>query len=69
MHGIPEDFPHQKLKGATLIQVCTGEHQLQLHFDGRQSVSIESSLRIGPAGEKISDFVDASTSVCRFLGD
>ena len=67
MYGIPSDFPHDLLKGAALIQVCVGEHQLQLNFDGGQNVSIESCLRID-GGEKLSDFTQAATSICRFLG-
>ena len=69
MFGIPDNFPFHKLVGATLIQVCTGEHQLQLHFDGMQSISIESSLRINDGEDKIENFVEVSTSVCRLLGD
>lgn len=68
MYGIPDNFPFHKLVGATLIQVCVGEHQLQLHFDGEQRISVESALRLNDAGDKISEFIEASTPVCRFLG-
>jgi hypothetical protein len=69
MFGIPDNFPFHKLIGATLQQVCTGQYQLQLHFDGGQRISIESALRLNDAGDKFSNFIEASTPICRFLGE
>ena len=41
MHGIPSDLPLDRFLDHDLIQVCIGEHQIQLHFHPSGTISIE----------------------------
>jgi hypothetical protein len=66
MHGLPKDFPHASLVGAKLIQLCLGENDLQLHFDNRSSLFIESSIRL--RGTAYSEFRKAAASLADLLG-
>jgi hypothetical protein len=44
VYGLPRDFDGAKLVGRQLLQVCFGLYQLQLHFDGELSISVESAV-------------------------
>ncbi len=44
MYGLPEDFDGTKFVGRVLLQVCFGLYQLQLHFDGELSISVQSAV-------------------------
>jgi hypothetical protein len=41
MYGVPADLDLSFLRGAELIQVCLGLHQLQFHFHPAGSISVE----------------------------
>jgi hypothetical protein len=41
MYGVPADLDLTFLHGATLIQVCIGQYEVQLHFHPVGSISIE----------------------------
>jgi hypothetical protein len=69
MYGLPSNFPYHKLAGAMLIQVCIGEHQLQLHFDSGLSISVGSTLRLNGVSDEFSDFPEVASSICKFLSD
>lgn len=68
MNGIPDDFPHDSLVGATLLQVCIGEHDLQLGFDKGLHILITSSIRTGEVVEPIVDFRSHAEALCRLIG-
>ncbi len=59
MYGVPSDVDLSPFVGATLIQVCIGPHDLQLHFararveDGSASVSIWSRFVLLDADGKV----------------
>jgi hypothetical protein len=59
MYGVPPDVNLEPFVGATLIQVCIGPHDLQLHFarirpeDGPASVSIWSWFVLIDAGGEV----------------
>jgi hypothetical protein len=44
MYGLPENFDGSRLVGRFLLQICFGLYQIQLHFDERLTISIESTL-------------------------
>ena len=41
MHGVPKDLDLSRFKGATLIQLALGEHQIQFHFYPDANISVE----------------------------
>lgn len=52
MYGLPKSVDLSFLVGATLIQVCVGENEVVLNFDGDISVMSASSVRYAQAGER-----------------
>ena len=51
MHGIPADLPLDRFLGLELVQICLGEHQLQLRFHPAGSISIEGHWELhDPSG-------------------
>lgn len=58
MYGVPSDLDLDSFKGATLIQVCLGEFQLQFKFDSDAEISVEGAWQI--VGRN-SEIVDAGT--------
>jgi Family of unknown function (DUF6188) len=44
MYGLPKDFDGSRLVGRFLQQICYGLYQIQLHFDERLTIAIESTL-------------------------
>ena len=67
MFGITSDFPWHLLAGTTLIQVCIGENEVNLHFDQDVALLIMSSFRIDK-GEVCDNYRNAATPLCQFLG-
>lgn len=58
VYGLPDNFALDSFREATLIQVCIGQHQVQLRFDGHRAVSIETRYTVqDPSGEQ-QEFVD-----------
>ncbi len=47
MYGVPRDLDLSRFVGATLIQVCLGEFQVQFHFQAAGSVSSHGMLHLG----------------------
>jgi hypothetical protein len=50
MYGLRSDTNLNFLKGATLIQVCFGPHDLILNFTENVSISIYSAVSFGATG-------------------
>ena len=44
MYAIPKDVDWSFMLGKALIQVCYGQYQTQLRFDGDVSISIEGNV-------------------------
>jgi hypothetical protein len=54
MHGVPTDLDLTFLRGAELIQVCLGRHQVQFHFHPAGSISVEGKWELlDAAGARI----------------
>ncbi|MBI2090067.1 MAG: hypothetical protein HYT78_15240 [Deltaproteobacteria bacterium] len=47
MRGVPHDLDLSRFVGATLIQLCLGEFQVQFHFQAAGSAGSEGMLYIG----------------------
>lgn len=59
MYGVPTDLDLTYLHGATLIQVCLGEYQLQFHFHPRGSIYVEGRWELLDAtGSRIDGWRD-----------
>ena len=82
MYGVPHDLDLSRFVGATLIQVCLGEFQVQFHFQAADTAGSEEGLSIGVEGrwelrDKSGGIVDHSQEnakresyqVHRLLGD
>jgi hypothetical protein len=72
MYGLPADSNFDFLKGAQLIQVCTGENELILNFDRDISIMCASDIRVGSTGQSATLFElprDATLEVIKLLGD
>jgi len=46
LYGLPEDYDASFFDGRSLIQLCLGEHQAQLHFDGNVSIFLEGEFTL-----------------------
>ncbi len=55
MYGVPTDLDLTYLHGASLIQVCLGEYQLQFHFSPRGAISVEGRWELRDAAGSIVD--------------
>ncbi len=55
MYGVPIDLDLTYLHGATLIQVCLGEFQLQFQFHPRGAISVEGRWEFRDAGGALID--------------
>ena len=44
MYGLPKDFDATQLVGRFLEQICYGPYQIQLRFDQRLTISVESAF-------------------------
>ena len=49
MYGVSKDLNIAYLHGATLIQVCLGEYQLQFHFHPQGAISVEGRWELRDA--------------------
>ena len=47
MYGVPRDLDLSRFVGATLIQICLGEFQVQFHFQAASSAGSDGMLHIG----------------------
>ncbi|HKB03247.1 MAG TPA: DUF6188 family protein [Gemmataceae bacterium] len=60
MHGVPPGPDLSFLRGAELIQVCLGRHQVQFHFHPAGQISVEGMWELlDPAGARIDQSSDA----------
>jgi hypothetical protein len=55
MYGVPADLPIQPFVGQELNQICLGRFQIQLHFSGAGSISVEGDWELRDAGGEIVD--------------
>ena len=73
MYGVPKDLDLSGFVGATLIQVCLGESQIQFHFHPKGSFLVEGSWELvdtaGNPVDKVQDHSDRDEyRVHRLLG-
>ena len=71
MNGLPPNLDLTALVGEELLQLCFGAHQLQIHFDRRIQVMIESECVLRgttPDPMRVVDYSSAASSLCRLLG-
>lgn len=47
VYGVPHNLDLSRFVGATLLQVCLGEFQVQFHFQAAGNVGSEGMLHIG----------------------
>lgn len=52
VHGLPNTTAFARLLGLKVNQVCIGEFQLQIHFEGEMSLAIESKIAFKSGGRK-----------------
>lgn len=50
MYGVPHDLDLSRFLGATLIQVCLGEFEVQFHFQAASTAGSQDMLHIGVEG-------------------
>jgi hypothetical protein len=55
MYGVPADLPIQPFVGQELNQICVGRFQINLHFSGAGSISVEGGWELR---DKTGDIVD-----------
>ena len=55
MYGVPADLPIQPFVGQELIQICLGRFQIQLHFSGAGSISVEGRWELRDGAGDIVD--------------
>jgi hypothetical protein len=70
MNGLPSDTQLDFFRGKTLTQACFGPYDLILNFEENISISIESSIGVSLAGEKLarlSNFGEASREILHLL--
>lgn len=59
MYGVPADLPIQAFVGQELNQICLGRFQIQLHFAGVGSISVEGRWELRDAAADIVDRAEA----------
>jgi hypothetical protein len=72
MHGLPADLDLSFLVGPTLLQVCIGENEVILRFDGDVSITIESTFVVRDEGGCETAFEcarAAASALVEFLAD
>jgi len=55
VNGIPTDLSLTVFKGAELVQLCIGLHQLQFHFHPTGSISVEGGWELRDAAGVLID--------------
>lgn len=55
MYGVPEDLPLQRFVGEDLNQICLGQYQIQFHFSGTGSISVEGQWELRDASGELLD--------------
>jgi hypothetical protein len=70
MNGLPSDLDLTPFVGTSVNQICFGMHQLQIHFDERSGMFVESSVVFsGIEGDiPIDDYAIGASLLCRLLG-
>jgi Family of unknown function (DUF6188) len=59
VYGLPDDFALPSFRGARLVQIAIGQHQVQLNFDGdSRSVCIESKYTLEDPTRGREEFTD-----------
>jgi hypothetical protein len=69
-YGLPSGTSLDFIKGTTLRQACFGPHDLILKFDEPVSISIWSSIAVGPVGTNLlrhSRFEEISQAILNLL--
>lgn len=66
--GISPQFPFKELQGGNLIQICIGQHDLQLNFDNRVKFSISSRVKIMTDNVNTDSYKNIANNLCKFLG-
>ncbi len=72
MYGLPAELDLNFLVGPILLQVCIGENEVILNFDGEISITIESSFLVrDPNGLEIvfEDSQSAAGSLVKLISD
>lgn len=62
MYGVPDDLPIQPFVGQDLNQICLGRFQIQLHFSGAGSISVEGRWEIRDAAGNLLDSAEPHES-------
>jgi hypothetical protein len=72
MKGLPRDIDLTPLVQSTVIQLCFGLHQLQIHFDNACQIIIEGACELQQSGQpalRIEDFVSSGSALCGVIGE
>lgn len=62
MYGVPADLPIQPFVGQDLNQICLGRFQIQPHFSGAGSISVEGYWEIRDADGNLLDSAEPHES-------
>lgn len=70
MYGLDPKTSLDFLIGATLQQVCFGQHQVILNFEADNSIAVESALAItaGSKEARFNDLLSSSSELLDLLG-
>lgn len=72
MYGLPSDLDLKFFIGITLTQLCFGENEVILNFDGDVSITIESKLCVrGATGQAIifDDSLSSASMLVELVSD
>jgi hypothetical protein len=65
MYGVPEDLPLKRFIGVELNQIALGQFQIQFHFAGVGSISVESKWELrDQEGKLIDQEIDHASREC-----
>lgn len=67
MYGLPSDLDLGFLVGPTLLQVCIGENEVILRFDGDISITIESRFLVRDLSGRETVFENAPPAAASLL--
>jgi hypothetical protein len=70
MFGLPKDFPYEQIRGAKLLQVCIGMHDIIFNFTDNISISINSSIESGLSDHiRYIDFRKSAAEVSKLIDE
>jgi hypothetical protein len=69
MYGVSNDLPVDEFNGCQVLQICFGENEIIINFDGHKSILIMSKIKIENENIfEIENFLENSNTLNKLIG-